>query len=176
MPFITKRRLCIPTVTLCFYGEGLLLAFSPFWSIRYTEYTQMLFPTQSSFHYRKTIHNLPVRKENYYTNTVFGLFSAAYNWEMPSNSMYYGENLRSNIAELGQVRTSADCHHPILVSNTGIFPCVSARGTCMLEPLFHCLLKCRRICSIPEYFFLALHALNWRSGFQAALLRACCQR
>lgn len=61
------------------------------------------FQTQLSFHDRETIHNLSVRKENYRTNIVFGLFSAAYNWEMLANCIDYRENLRSNVAELGQI-------------------------------------------------------------------------
>jgi len=32
---------------------------------------------------------------NYHTNTAFGLFSAAHNWEMLANSMDYGEDWRS---------------------------------------------------------------------------------
>lgn len=48
-------------------------------------------------------------------------------------------------------------------------------GYCAVLLLSHCLLKYRKTCSIPEYFFLASHAFNWRSGFQTPPSRACCQ-
>lgn len=40
------------------------------------------FHTQLSFHDRETVHNLTVKKENYCTKTMFGLFTAVYNWEI----------------------------------------------------------------------------------------------
>lgn len=54
-------------------------------------------------------------------------------------TMDYGGNLRSNIAEVGQMRTSAEWHHLLLVSNAGTFRHVSAMGTCTLGiRILHC--------------------------------------
>lgn len=91
VPFITKRRLGVPTVTLCFYGERLLWLSPCFDQYNTPNMLKCCFQTQSRFPDRETVHNLPVRKENYLTITVFGIFSAACNWEMLTNSMDYGE-------------------------------------------------------------------------------------
>lgn len=82
VPFITKRRLGVPTVTLCFYGERLLWLSPHFDRYNTPNMLKCCFQTQSRFHDRETIHSLSVSKENYLTVTVFGIFSAAYNWEI----------------------------------------------------------------------------------------------
>lgn len=91
VPFITQRRLGVPTVTLCFYGERLLWLSPHFDRYNTPNMLKCCFQTQSRFHDRETVHNLSVSKENYFTVTVFGIFSAAYKWKMVSNSRGYGE-------------------------------------------------------------------------------------
>lgn len=127
VPFITKRRLGVPTVTLCFYGERLLWLSPHFDRYNTPNMLKCCFQTQSRLHDRETIHNLSVSKENDLQSLYLG---CSVQHIIGKWSPTPWGNLKNNTAELGQIKTSAECYHPLMLSNTGTFPHVSAIGMC----------------------------------------------
>lgn len=98
---------------------------------------------------------------------------------MLANSVDYGEHLRSNIAEQGQIWTSSEWYHPLLVSNAGTFPHVSAMGTCTLGLR---ILRCFTFVTLPFevqenllhpwIFFLGITCIQLKEWFPNTALES----
>lgn len=168
VPFITKRRLSVLTVTLCFYGERLLWLSLQFDRYNTPNMLKCCFQTQSRFHDRATVHNLSVSKENDLTVTVFGIFSAAYNWEMLTYSMEYGEIWKITLQSWDRPRHQQNALILWPCQRQGLFPTslqwarAMGWGCSAIIPWLYCLLKCRKPC-------------NTKKNIQGWSMRACWQ-
>lgn len=68
-------------------------------------------------------------EQTYLIDTPYGLLSAACKWEMLSHSMDYTEDLRSNVAVLGQITISREYNLLLVPKCRHIFPHFSVVGT-----------------------------------------------
>lgn len=174
VPFITERRLGVPTVP-CVSMEKASLGFLPI-MINMIHWTctnavsrlNQVFMIENQYiicHSEKklTIQILYYSEQHIAGKCFLTLWIMEETWEVTLQNWDRWGHQQNGIIH---------CWY----QTQGLFPmslqCEHAHwelGYCTVRPLSHCLLKCRKTSSITEYFFLALHAFNWKSGFQTAL-------